>query len=579
MNWLRRPLLYARTVRHLKLRQIRNQLWRRLRPQRVPGPAPQPLQLSSLQQPRVAFLLPPVPSGVVAGQIAFVGITRPFNLPHPDWQASDSPKLWRYNLHYFDFLHWPVFSPADKDALVNDWIARVPAGSGDGWEPYPLSLRTVNWLKHLLARQGRAYTGEVPAGWLASLGQQLEALHHDVEHHLLANHLYKNAKALVMGGMAFSGPAAEAWLQHGLGLLLAETDEQFLPDGGHIERSAMYHCIVLEDVLDVLNWDSICPGRLPLAARERLAAAALRATRFLDGIRGGDGEIPLFNDAALGITRPAVDILDYAAAVPGTGVLQGSGADGRPVRIEFPHTGYFGYRAGGDSLLIDCGPGGPDYQPGHMHADLLSYELCLDGERVVVDSGTYDYETTPFRAALRGTAAHNTVRVDGQDQTELWGAFRVARRARPLHARLSLLEDGRLVFEGAHDGYRRLPGCIVHERRITASLAGTWEVADRITGAGEHLVESYINLHPACSVEAAGDGSGAPDGSGGPRKQYLVRREGRPVLRITVRGEAAVELRKGAWCPEFGLRYETTVVVLVRRGELPLEFGYRFERA
>ena len=82
-------------------------------------------------------------------------------------------------------------------------------------------------------------------------------------------------------------------------------------------------------------------------------------------------------------------------------------------------------------LLIDVAPIGPDYLPGHAHADTLSYELSLYGKRVLVNSGTSRYGSGPKRDWERSTAAHNTVEVDGQSSSETWSGFRVARRAYP----------------------------------------------------------------------------------------------------------------------------------------------------
>jgi len=217
--------------------------------------------------------------------------------------------------------------------------------------------------------------------------------------------------------------------------------------------------------------------------------------------------------------------------------------------------------------MIDCGPGGPDYQPGHRHADTLSYELCLDGRRIVVDSGVFDYEKTPLRAYLRGTAAHSTVRVDGLDQSEVWGAFRVARRAKPLYAELGPLEGGRIEFRGAHDGYRRLPGRVIHERRVTAELAGRWDICDQITGSGMHVLESVINLHPDCSVKQVGEG------------QLLVSVDSGPVVRIVITCDATVEITSGSYCPEFGKQQTNTRVILKKKTVLPAQLSYTIQRA
>ena len=140
-------------------------------------------------------------------------------------------KLWRYNLHYFDYLHWPVYPAAMKAQLIDSWIAANPATAGDGWEPYPVSLRVVNWIKAWLSV---SWAQALPQHWLDSLATQLAWLEQRLEYHLLANHLLKNGKALFFGGVFFTGPEADRWRGCGLQILLREADEQILPDGGHI---------------------------------------------------------------------------------------------------------------------------------------------------------------------------------------------------------------------------------------------------------------------------------------------------------------------------------------------------------
>lgn len=574
-----RVLLYAHTLRHLRWCQLRNQLARRLLPRRLARPVPAgAVRLVAGVAPRTPFLAPPAPV-LADGQIGFVGIARAFDPVRPDWQAAEAPKLWRYNLHYFDFLHWPHFGRSQQAALIEDWIASVPPGTGDGWEPYPLSLRVVNWLKFF------GCAGPVPEHWVASLGHQLETLRGDLEYHLLANHLFKNAKALVYGGLYMQGELAERWRREGLALLLAEARAQFLPDGGHVERSPMYHAIMLEDLLDVLAVDA--PAPVDPAVRGELEAIARQAARFFGGILHADGEIPLFNDAVLGITAPARELLGYAERVLGAGLWSlpplwerreprpggveacapptvGRAASSGGEAVRYPDSGYFGYRIDGESLIVDCGPVGPDYQPGHAHCDTLSYELCLDGRRVVVDSGVFDYEAGELRHALRSTAAHNTVRVDGAEQSEIWGAFRVARRARPLWAEAGGAGAG-FRFAGAHDGYRRLPGAVVHEREIVVPVRGEWRVTERLRGSGRHRAESFVHLAPGLVVRAAGDGMEVLDA-------------GRPLLAITPFGRVAVRCEEGWYCPRFGERERNVVVVIEWSGDVPAEFGYELRQ-
>ena len=565
------PALYWRTLRHLRLSQIAWQLYYRI------IPAPRVRKLSGLRRrgdlhPQ-AFAPPVVPAGISAGEISFLNSSRPLQADAVDWIAADASKLWRYNLHYFDYLHWPVYPAAMKKQLIEHWIVANPPTAGDGWEPYPVSLRAVNWIKFCLCA---APEQGVPQHWLDSLATQLAWLEKRLEYHLLANHLLKNGKALFFGGVFFSGPDADRWRKTGLQILLREADEQILADGGHYERSPMYHCIVLEDYLDVLNLVQSAPGLVPADAEARLRAAASRALQFLADIRAGDGRIPLFNDAAFGIVAEPAVLLDYGKRVAGAAsaaILPADiAAEAAPtaVRICRPDTGYYGYRYGGDSLIVDCGPVGPDYQPGHAHCDTLSYELCVDGQRVVVDAGTHSYGIDGLRHYARQTSSHNTVELDGVEQSEIWGAFRVGRRARPVQATLSAWQNGQLLFSGSHNGYRHLPCAPVHERRIVMGAQSVWEVFDLISGnpGGHHQALSCIHLDPSFEVRQEKWGI-----------FVLLQADTGLALRLTVTCGSAARLVSGYHFPEFGVCRENTVICIERAGVLPLEMHYRIERS
>jgi uncharacterized heparinase superfamily protein len=591
-------------VRHLRFSQIAWQLYYRLMPvpvaRQVSGAVRRelPVSIPAARQvggtargelPGAGTLQPfaaPVVPDITADQISFLNHTRPLDVAALDWVSAAETKLWRYNLHYFDYLHWPVYPAAMKRQLIDSWIAANPATAGDGWEPYPVSLRVVNWIKAWLGGE----LPEPPQHWLDSLATQLAWLERRVEYHLLANHLLKNGKALLFGGLFLAGPDAERWRRLGLEILLREADEQILADGGHFERSPMYHCIVLEDLLDVLNVLRVVPGRGQVSAGEpemvsaakpemvsaagpglvsaadeaRLTAAATRALGFLAGITAGDGRIPLFNDAAFGIAVEPAALLDYGERVVGA-----SAVGAPPTRIFFPDTGYYGYRQGGDSLIVDCGPVGPDYQPGHTHCDTLSYELCVDGQRMVVDTGTHSYGIDGVRHQARRTSSHNTIQLDGLEQSEIWGAFRVGRRARPGQVTLSAWQDGRLLFSGSHDGYQHLPGQPRHERRIVMATVGCWEIHDLITGntGARHEALSCIHLDPQFSVRLEKQGI-----------FVLTHAEAGLALRLSVTCGSAARIKSGYYFPEFGLSRENNVICIERTGVLPIETHYRIER-
>ena len=113
-------------------------------------------------------------------------------------------------------------------------------------------------------------------------------------------------------------------------------------------------------------------------------------------------------------------------------------------------------------MFIDVAPLGPDYLPGHAHADTFTFECSLDQQRIIVNSGTSTYEKNIERLRQRGTLAHNTLVIDKQNSSEVWGSFRVARRAR-IHNTINQIHS-RCEITAAHDGYRRLRGKIIHKR-------------------------------------------------------------------------------------------------------------------
>src|SRR5262249_30785534 len=158
-----------------------------------------------------------------------------------------------------------------------------------------------------------------------------------------------------------------------------------------------------------------------------------------------DGEIAFFNDAAFGMASAPAEIEAYAQRLG----LPPTVDDGAQL-ICLQSSGYLCARAGDAWLVCDCAAVGPDHLPGHAHADTLSFELSVRRRRVLVNSGTSEYGVGSERQRQRGTGAHNTVRVDGSDSSEVWSGFRVARRARPcLHGAQS--ESHTICIDASHD--------------------------------------------------------------------------------------------------------------------------------
>jgi uncharacterized heparinase superfamily protein len=510
-----------------------------------------------------------------AGEFCFQNVTHASCECIP-WSSKGFSRLWLYHLNYFDFVNLDLSAPRHRFhlrkalELAGDWCRQNQTGGEIGWEPYPLSLRIVNWLKFLIRNAERAEAlgeAEILSLILASLRIQALALETRLEMDLLANHLLKNIKALMFAGALLEAPESARWWGKGEKLLGRELEEQVLPDGGHIERSPMYHEEVLEDLLDLQVLAEAC-GRTADSA-ELLSRGVTRMADFLGCMLHPDGEIPLFNDAAFGIARPAGELLARAKQP-----AKASSSACPKVRV-FPQSGYAVLRAprSESCLIFDCGPLGPDYQPGHAHCDVLSYELSLHGWRVVVDTGVSTYERCPERLYERSTAAHNTLRIDGEEQAEVWASFRLGRR--PKVGRVEGGEINNLYFvQGAHYAYQRRG--VVHSRLIALMPGNSWLVIDSLNGTGKHLVESFVHFHPAVRVEIQNDS--APDGAGTGATGWAIR-FGEYQYFLTTHGSGELAARESWYAPEFGLRQPQTALHWTWRGDLPVRLVYAFTPA
>ena len=349
--------------------------------------------------------------------------------------------------------------------LVATWIEAHPPRPGDAWHPYPLSTRVGNWIAALTLQPALASPELTDSLW-----RQLRHLEHNVEDDVLGNHVIRNARALVLGGVSFG---AAGLVRRGIDLLRRELREQVLPDGGHYERSPSYHLVVLRDLLEI---QSASPHSWLGEAIERMRA-------FAAALQRPDGAPALFNDGAIDAPR-----LELPEPPEGLSV--------------FSESGFVVARDGPLWLAFRCGAPSPTYLPAHAHADALSFQLWWRGRPVVVDPGTFTYEAGAERVWFRSTRAHSTVTVDGRDQFRLWGAF----RSGPL-PKVSL----RYARERAVEASIVLRGRVRHVRRIEwEPEAGEVLVHDRIEGKGRRRLESRVVWAvdpPQVELEAMG---GAP---------------------------------------------------------------------
>lgn len=390
------------------------------------------------------------------------------NVPHRfeesiDWNYDGFGKLWTYNLNYFDFLNQENTNTKKALGLILDYIT-IERGLKDGLEPYPISLRGINWIKFLLRHSIKEQKID------ETLYRHYQILCSNLEYHLLGNHLLENGFSLYFGAYYFQ---CDHLYKKGKEILLDELKEQILDDGAHFELSPMYHQILLHRLLDSINLAQLNPWTsddiLPF-----LQDKAIKMLSWLQAVTFSNGEIPMVNDSAHGIAPSSNKLFGYAKDL-------GLKWD----KSKLSESGYRKFDKSNMEVFIDVGNVGPDYQPGHAHSDTFNFELYLDGKPIIVDTGTSTYEKNDIRQRERETAAHNTVKLGNREQTEVWGGFRVAKRAK-----IVSVEEGEFWAKAIHNGYAPT----MHQREFKLTDAAM-EIVDTIDNQKE-VAKAYFHFHP-----------------------------------------------------------------------------------
>ena len=515
---------YWETARHLKLQQFAGRLRLRLPVSRnLDGATPSKRRTISPWQPPAGR----APS--LVGPRCFRFLNEQYELAEIGWDNPAIPLLWRYNQHYFDDLNArdAEVRRSWHAALIEDWLEANPPARGTAWAPYPTSLRIVNWVKYALSGNPLSNTAE------QSLAMQTRWLMRRIEWHLLGNHLFANAKALIFAGLYFEGAEADRRLNKGRTILEREITEQILDDGGHFELSTMYHALAIEDMLDLFNVLQAYAngGDHHLAhLQSSIGNRVPKMFRWLDAMSHPDGDLAFFNDAAFGIAAANEDLHSYARRL---GLNDMCGFDA-PLRLA--KSGYARLEVGKAVALLDIAAVGPQYLPGHAHADTLSFEFSMGQQRIFVNSGTSVYGLDAKRQRQRGTAAHNTVEIEGENSSDVWAGFRVGRRARITEASIHTT-GGVQTARGAHDGYRYLRGRPVHTREWSLSQ-GKLRVVDELSRS-DHSAIAYFHLHPTANIVSDSATHGTITAPEGPE--------------IVWRADGKACVTENRWHPQFGM--------------------------
>jgi hypothetical protein len=446
----------------------------------------------------------------------FLNISHTFKDGLIDWELMKYGKLWQYNLCYFDFLNQESMSKEEGIDLIKQFISSENS-LVSAIEPYPSSLRVINWIKFVSKHQIK--DAEITDAIYAQAGHVSQRL----EYHLLGNHLLENAFCLLYAGYFFK---EEKFINLSLHILKEELQEQILEDGGHFELSPMYHQIILFRVLeaiDLVRKNSFILIDRELSSRRRrelffvplkyifgknltvpsfvgrtnldklqdehlidlLETKASKMLSWLNNITFKNGDIPLLNDSTFGIAPSTFELQKFGKLL-----------NIKEIEMELLTSGYRKYANQNFEMIIDVGKIGVDYQPGHAHADALNVVIYANNKPFIIDTGTSTYENNPRRYLERNTQSHNTVTINNENQSQVWGGFRVAKRAK-----VHIISETDNSIIAQHDGYKRFG--IIHQRRVNVS-DNQIVIEDIVSGTNEKVV-AHFHFHPDCSIKLEGN--------------------------------------------------------------------------
>lgn len=464
--------LYYNTLKHLRRRQISCRLWyflrnrwRKLSGFKYDFEKTGPLSIKLFLEPSIAA---PTSFSKENG-FTLLNLTQKF-IENIDWEFADFGKLWTYNLTYFDFLNQnTVDTEGSSDVrfgmsnvssttseiknqiaeikikfnfapIIDDFIEKLPTLK-NALEPFPIALRGINWVKFFAQNniQNPIYD--------RSLFHQYQILNDNIEYHLLGNHLLENGFSMLFGAVYFQNK--DFW-QTANKILTEELEEQILADGAHFELCPMYHKIMLFRTLDCYNLlknNNLQIKNIPsvfdtqnVVLTKLLADKAAKMLGWLENMTYADGTTPNFGDSTEGIAPTSAELFDYAERLK----IQ-------PLPHPLSDSGFRKLKNQNFEITAKVGKIGPDYIPGHAHADSLSFELRIKDQPIFVDMGISTYETNARRQLERSTSSHNTVEIAGKNSSEVWGSFRVGKRANG-----KILKDTPTHLIAQHDGYKNL---------------------------------------------------------------------------------------------------------------------------
>ncbi|MFB4167256.1 heparinase II/III family protein [Virgibacillus sp. JSM 102003] len=484
--------------------------------------------------------------GIFNGQFTFINITNKVKLSNA-WNSKELQHLWRYNLHYFEYLYKLAYEYSEGEnpdqyfdkykALINNWIDYNPFAVGDGWHSYTISLRITNWIStYQIFKDRIVIDNDFNKRFKESLYLQYKFLQRNLEKDVLGNHYFENIKALIIGSIYFEETKVKEKFKREL---LEQLKEQILEDGMHFELSPMYHKIILEDLIKIAYWlkDDLIYNQLIHFIQKMIDVTY--------SIEDGLGKTPEFNDSTDGISKNYKSLLEtcrlYFALEPQN-------------KFSFEKSGFYIIEDQYKKLIFDTGDICPTYLPAHAHCDALSFELSMNGLPVIVNSGTYRYENGKWRDYFRSTKAHNTVSVSNQEQSQFWGSFRVAKRLEKIRRKQFVYKDIQF-YVGEYVSYQGAK----HKRYIGHIDENTIIVLDYVKSVYKEKINSFLHFIPATKFVIDND------------TVHVV--SGKNSIEITAVGTSEIDIEKGWYSEQFNVKEENKHLILGKNDSLQC-FGY-----
>ena len=471
MNIVSKIRDYYYTLRHLTPTQLYYQLKYRLhkisRLQRIDPVSLTFFELSILAIPSIPTYVKRNDDGII---VQFLNIDETYS-DKINWAEMKHGKLWNYHLQYADFLKQDNLPVDFREALILDLYAWLEKGKLTH-EPYPASLRIMNVIRFLSHHRVEI---EAESDLIQFVYSELHFLEKRLEYHLRGNHLLENAFALLMGGFAFQN---ENWSQTAEDIFEDQIQEQILMDGAHFERSPMYHLILLFRFLEAFYY---LPDDHDLSYL--FHSTSKKMLSWISEMSFMNGDLAHFNDSINGQTFNANEIIKLAKVC---GIAEKSG-------IQFSDSGYRKFKNQQFEIIMDACGIAPPSQPGHAHADSLSFILHIHGSPVISDPGISTYEAGDRRNWERSTEAHNTVTFNNQDTADIWGKFRVGRRP---HVAIQKESSSEITI---HLRHKLKSGDVYNHRRSFVISEKFIEINDDVNL--DQPVTGRFHLHPSVSIK------------------------------------------------------------------------------